>query len=171
MGAAPPGAAVYVLGDVPHERLPTGVQIALGQLRRGEARRLYLCLALTAGGPGALSITADVMMRAFDGEVLRACAEQTLRPGPLTVAPSRRIRAAAARVETAAVTATALALERAGRRHQAEAMLRDALRRHAAALDGADYAAGEALAAALAGGLRIADRNRACLDAYQARRG
>jgi hypothetical protein len=171
---APPQVSIHVLGDLPYALMEHGISLALGDLGSGEQYRIFTRVVSPTGAAGArVPIRGEVRTQPLAGGCEVATAEQVLRytQAPVGRRDSQRICQSAGGVEMAAAVLTALALERMGRRGQAELLLRERLTRVAPFLERADCARYEALQQMMHDGLSEEHRRQEYLAAYAARRG
>lgn len=166
----PSRVTLDVLGG-PHVAQGDARCVSLGALSCRERRRVYTRVFVPAGACGEpIRLSAEVVAAGLpDGAPVRAEAAQALVcTAGKSDRPQRRVRAAAAQVEFTALLADAQALERLGRRRQAEFLLAEGQQRLRHHLDEPARAAGHALAQALARLLDVDARGRAYGAAYRA---
>lgn len=128
----PPGMAVELLGDLPHERDGQQLRIFLGDLCMGEQRMLYTRVLTPPDAPGtSVVLNATLGYADLDARTQTVSSEVAFsytREAELLLAPFyAAILERASAVEMATAAHRALQLERAGQRQAAQAMLQQTM--------------------------------------------
>lgn len=171
----PAGIAAEVLGGVAHERNGERLRIFLGDLSAGEQRAIYTRVLTPPDALGTwLVLRGELGYANLDGQIVQIATD--LAFSYVRETEVRRVPVAedvllrASMVELADAATAALKLERAGQRHQAQALLNATLAA-APAMPASTAASYAALAGRMADGLSEADRKQTHFAAYRARHG
>ena len=171
----PAGVAVEVLGGIAHEHNGERLRIFLGDLSAGEQRPIYIRMLTPPDALGtSLVLRGELGYADLDARIVQVTGHQAfsyareVEVRRVPVAEDVLLRASA--VELAEVATAALKLERAGQRHQAQALLNATLAA-APAMPASTAASYAALASRMATGLSEADRKQTHFAAYRVRRG
>jgi Ca-activated chloride channel family protein len=170
----PSGAAVDLLGDLPHERSGDRLRVFLGELCAGERRALYTRVLTPPDAAGtSIVLRGELGYADLDGRTATVVAEISFaytREAEVLLAPLyEAILQRSGEVELAAATARALRLERAGQRQQAQAVIQQSLAAHMPYMPAPAAAAYQALAGQIEQGLSEDQRKETHFAAYRKR--
>lgn len=170
----PRGVTLELLGNLPHERTGERIRIFLGDLCNGDQRHLYTRILIPPDAPNSsIVLPAEFGYADLTGQTHTVrCAmaftyayDYEVRTIPI----SQDLLQRASEVEVAAVADKALQLEREGRRHEASAMMFDALAAAAPSMPPASAAAYTDLAQQMEHGLSEEKRKDSHFQTYQKR--
>jgi Ca-activated chloride channel homolog len=170
----PAGVSVELLGDLPHERAGERLRIFLGDLFAGERRSLYTRVLMPPDMLGtSLVVRGELGYADLDSRtttVVEELAFSYTREAEVLLAPLyAEILQRAGEVEMATATAQALRLERAGQRHQAQAIMNQALAASSPYMAAPAAARFQALAGQMEQGLDEVQRKETHFAAYRTR--
>jgi Ca-activated chloride channel homolog len=170
----PSGVAVELLGDLPHERQGDRLRIFLGDVCAGQRRALYTRVLTPPDTPGtSVVLRGELGYADMDGRTTTVTSDLAfsyVREAEALLAPLyEAILQRASEVEMAAVTARALKLERAGQRHEAQAVMQQTLAANQPYMLAASAAAYQSLADQMEGELSEELRKQSHFAAYKAR--
>lgn len=170
----PTGVAVELLGDLPHERDSRRLRVFFGDLCAGEQRRLYTRALTPPDMPGtSVVVRGELGYADLDGKTEVVSAELAFsyerEAAVLRLPVNEDVLRRASEVEMAAAATEALRLERAGRRHAAQAMMQHTLAAAAPYMSAAAAASYDELQARMAHGLSEGERKQQHFKAYKLR--
>jgi Ca-activated chloride channel homolog len=170
----PQGISLETLGDIPHEQEAGAVRIFVGDLCAKEQRTLYTRLLLPPGTASAtVKISGELGYANLDNQTEAVADDIVFSYGnnaevqrsPLNEAVLQRV----SEVELATASTRALQLERAGKRREAAAMMRQSLAANVAHAPAAMAAEYEQLSDRMEKGLDEQTRKAGHYAAYQKR--
>ena len=172
--ATPRGLALELLGDLPHERQSDRLRIFLGDICAGERRALYTHVLTPPDALGtSVVLRGELGYADLDGRTATCSAEVAFsyaREAEVLLAPLyEALLQRAGEVELAAATTRALKLERAGQRHEAQAVVQQALAAQMPYIAAPAAAAFQAFAGQIEQGLSEDQRKQSHFAAYRKR--